>query len=294
MSTLTTAELKLIDSLFGMYGGWVLDFSNARFAAFFLTDVGVDIYDDAYAIHGTSKGKRLWSFFEVGQRAAIVRALVALWEYREVGRIDSGEAERVPDARPRLSAVIERLGGRSLPGDEVLARNAGPLGCRPAESVLAAIETGFNLLHGMDDAAQSRGYAFERFLKAWFDAWKLQARASFKLVGEQIDGSFIHRGSVYLLEAKWTNRRTDASDLRAFQEKAGDRFEGTKGLFVSYTGFTDESLRAFTARRVILMDGMDIIETISRRLSLDDVIAAKHRIASEERRPQVSVRELFR
>ena len=46
MPKLTTADMKLIDSLFGMYGGYVMDFSNKRFNVFFKQDVGVDIYDD--------------------------------------------------------------------------------------------------------------------------------------------------------------------------------------------------------------------------------------------------------
>ena len=85
-------------------------------------------------------------------------------------------------------------------------------------------------LHAMDDHAQARGYAFERFLKNWFNVWGLDARGAFKLVGEQIDGSFLHRNSVYLIEARWRNSRTDASALRAFQEKVGDRLEGSRGL----------------------------------------------------------------
>ena len=62
---LTTADMKLIDNLFGMYSGYVMDFTNKRFGSFFKRDIGVDIYDDAYAIHGTSKGKRLLAFLEV-------------------------------------------------------------------------------------------------------------------------------------------------------------------------------------------------------------------------------------
>jgi len=33
MAQLTTTEMALIDNIFGMYGGYVLDFSNDRFAA---------------------------------------------------------------------------------------------------------------------------------------------------------------------------------------------------------------------------------------------------------------------
>ena len=37
---------------------------------------------------------------------------------------------------------------------------------------------------------QKRGFEFERFLNAMFAAYGLSPRSSFRLVGEQIDGSF--------------------------------------------------------------------------------------------------------
>ena len=130
-------------------------------------------------------------------------------------------------------------------------------------------------------------------LRRGSNVWNLDARGSFKLVGEQIDGSFLHHNSVYLIEARWRNSQTDASSLRAFQEKVGDRLEGSRGLFISYSGFTAEGLAAFTAKRVVMMDGMDVFEALRRRISLDDIVAAKFQIAVEERRPFVHVRELF-
>ncbi|SON58375.1 hypothetical protein HDIA_4834 [Hartmannibacter diazotrophicus] len=295
MAKLTTADLKLIDSLFGMYGGYVMDFSNSRFASFFERDVGVNIYDDAYAIHGTSKGKRLRGFLEIAQTAAIIRALHALWDYREVSRLAHSQAETVDNARQRLSAVIEKLGGQPLamnPDEGLQDAKTGKLS-RPSVQALVALEEEFMAMHAMDDKAQARGYAFERFLRKWFDAWGLDARGSFKLLGEQIDGSFLHEGSVYLIEAKWRNQPTDASTLRSFQEKVGDRLEGARGLFISYSGFTADGLQAFTARRVVMMDGMDVYEALRRRIPLNEVVAAKLRVAIEERRPFVHVRELF-
>ena len=38
---------------------------------------------------------------------------------------------------------------------------------------------------------QARGYAFEKFLKDAFDTFGMSARTSFRLEGEQIDGSFV-------------------------------------------------------------------------------------------------------
>ena len=297
MAELTSADMALIDTLFGMYGGTVLEFSNSRFQAFFLRDVGVDIYKPRFEIYGTSKGKRLRAFLEIAPANYVVKALSALWDVRESERLGKGEVEGVPHARARLNVLISRLGGNPLPAsfDEVImapsANASQPK--RPSSQVLADLEREFLALTSMNDAAQARGYAFERFLRTWFDCWGLDARASFKLIGEQIDGSFEHRGTVYLLEAKWTDARTDAAALRSFQEKAGDGLEGTRGLFVSFSGFTDQGLVAFKAKRVILMQGADVFEALQRRISLEEVIAAKFRRGTEERRPLISVRELF-
>lgn len=295
MANLSTTDMKLIDSIFGMYGGNVLDFSIARFGSFFQRDLGIDIFHDRYAIHGGSKGKMFRGFLEVASNTEVTTALHALWEYREAYRLDHNEKDTVLNSRTRLSTVIVKLGGKPLPAGFDAPGSAPPPSASkgPSAEELAALESEFMAMTAMEEAVQARGYAFERFLKKWFDAWGLDARASFKLIGEQIDGSFEHRGSVYLIEAKWTNAKTDAAVLRSFQEKAGDGFEGTRGLFVSYSGFTDQGLVAFNAKRVILMDGMDAFEALRRRISLDEVIAAKFRRGTEERRSMIPVRELF-
>ena len=64
MLRLRMTEKNLIDELTGMRSGYVLNFSNATFAEFFRTEVGIDIYDDAYDFGSGSKGKRLQAFLE--------------------------------------------------------------------------------------------------------------------------------------------------------------------------------------------------------------------------------------
>ena len=71
MDQVRPVELKLVDELFGMNSGYVLDFSNSTFADVFQREVGVDIYDAAYAIYGSSKGKHLRAFLTVSQPRAI-------------------------------------------------------------------------------------------------------------------------------------------------------------------------------------------------------------------------------
>ena len=292
MAALSTVDFKLIDSLFGMYGGYVLNFSNQTFASFFSRDIGIDIYDDAYAIHGTSKGKRLWAFLGVGQSSAVTKALHALWEIRETERMERGEEEKIPQARARLSALIVKLGGRPLAADASTEPTPSkPAG--PSEIVLAALETKFMALTQMDETPQQRGYAFERFLKRWFDTWGLDAHAAFRTIGEQIDGSFQHDGATYLVEAKWHSKPANANMLHGFQGKLLERPDWTRGLYVSYGGFSGESFEAFTARRLIMMDGADIYFALNRRLDLGRVIGAKARHHSEKRQPFAKVTDIF-
>ena len=52
-------DIRIIDRVFGMEGGYVLDFSNRTFADFFLEELGVDIYDDRWDAQGNSKANRL-------------------------------------------------------------------------------------------------------------------------------------------------------------------------------------------------------------------------------------------
>jgi hypothetical protein len=73
MAVLRPVEMRLVNDLFGMSSGWVLDFSNKTFEEFFRQEVGIEIYDDAYGFIGTSKGKHLSAFLQVGQPAAIVK-----------------------------------------------------------------------------------------------------------------------------------------------------------------------------------------------------------------------------
>jgi restriction endonuclease Mrr len=140
---------------------------------------------------------------------------------------------------------------------------------------------------------QPRGYAYERFLKDLFDAYGLVGRASFRLVGEQIDGSFDLLGDTYLLEAKWKGLVTGASDLRAFNAKLEDKSAWTRGLFVSESGFSQDGLIAFgRGKRVVCMDGLDLHDMLDECLSLIEVLSKKSRHLAETGEAFVRVRDL--
>lgn len=62
-------------------------------------------------------------------------------------------------------------------------------------------------------ASQKRGYEFEKFLIEFFNVFGLNPNSPFKIIGEQIDGSFEMEGNVYLVEAKWQDSLTQEKDL---------------------------------------------------------------------------------
>ncbi|MEW5869078.1 MAG: hypothetical protein AB1894_07380 [Chloroflexota bacterium] len=144
---------------------------------------------------------------------------------------------------------------------------------------------------------QKRGYAFERFLNAWFTQEGLSPRGPFRLVGEQIDGSFVIGSDIYLLEAKWQDRQTPEADLLVFREKVEGKSTWSRGLFVSHAGFTKEGQIGFSRGRstnIIGMDGQDIYFIIEGVMSLTDAIYRKARRAAETGEFFISVYELNR
>ncbi|HUI40409.1 MAG TPA: restriction endonuclease, partial [Terriglobia bacterium] len=142
-----------------------------------------------------------------------------------------------------------------------------------------------NQLVGMDQIEpHQRGFEFERLLNDLFEAHSLAPRGSFRLVGEQIDGSFQLNAEVYLVEAKWQAKQTGQDDLLVFREKAESKSTWTRGLFISHAGFSSDGLRAFArgrATNMIGMSGQDLFFVLSGEMSLIDAIEKKARRAAE-------------
>src|SRR5690606_36805377 len=182
--------------------------------------------------------------------------------------------------------------------DDLLARishveqHQPPVPIRTSAHVIADLQSqlaGLTILE-----PQPRGYAFEKFLKDLLDTYALAGRASFRLVGEQIDGSFELAGATYLLEAKWKKELADAADLRAFNGKVEDKAAWSRGLFISDSGFSEDGLSAFgRGKRVVCMDGLDLREMLNRGLPFPVVVQWKVRRAAEAGQAFANVSDLF-
>lgn len=281
-------DMMLIEDLFDMGSGYVLDFSDRTMALFFAEELDIDIDDPTYARNGTSKAKRLRCFLQTVDQATVVKTLNALWEYREARRQRSSKTETVPNAHGRFLSLINKLEGKQQTTVQQ-GQTAAPAFDR---AKIALLRDELVALSNM--TAQARGYAFERFLKHLFDSHGLAAREPFRLRGEQIDGSFQFGHETYLVEAKWQNEPTGVADLHVFHGKIEQKAAWTRGLFVSNSGFTDDGLVAFgRGKRVICMDGYDLYEALNREIPLNHVLEQKIRRAAETGSPFIRVRDLF-
>lgn len=96
---LSVQEQKIVEHYFDMAGGYVLHYSNATFGDFF-NKFKIDIYNDKYSDIGSSKAKRLRSFFKQHNDALIGQVILAF--------IDDNDIERDIHALPKNIELRQR------------------------------------------------------------------------------------------------------------------------------------------------------------------------------------------
>lgn len=131
---------------------------------------------------------------------------------------------------------------------------------------------------------RQRGRDFEQILTGMLAEADLEPHASFRPQGEEIDGSFLYRGRVMLLEAKWTQDPLPASSIYQFRGKVEGKLVGTIGVFVSMSGFSMDSVNALIAGKTIntiLFDGDDIRAIAADRVDIVAALDRKLRAAAE-------------
>ncbi len=288
MSTIRAKDMGILDEIFEMEGGYVLDFSDRKFRDFFVEELDVDIDDVAYRGTGTSKAKRLRCYLKTVDDKSAAKTLKVLWEYRQSLRERRSDNQDSSALQVRYFQLIDKLEGNN--GSNLPVSKA-PITAFDLEKFQTFKD---RLLELGRLEPHPRGYAFEKFLRDLFNAFALGAREPFRLVGEQIDGSFVMSGETYLIEAKWHNSQCGAAPLHTFHGKLEQKAVWARGVFISYAGFTPEGLHAFgRAKRVVCVDGLDLHEALRREITLPHLLESKVRRAAETGEPFTGVRNLF-
>lgn len=160
---------------------------------------------------------------------------------------------------------------------------------------LEALKRDFLALHESLDRQQA-GLQLEKVLNRLFALHGLAPRESFRVVGEQIDGSFELDHEVYLLEAKWHQDPSPAADLYVFREKVEGKSKFTRGVFLSVNGVSREAQDAITRGKqpnFFVIDGYDVMMLLEDNMELREFLRRRQRLLAEEGRVCVPFGELL-
>ncbi len=133
---------------------------------------------------------------------------------------------------------------------------------------------------------QAAGRSLEGLLNRLFGLHDLAPREPFRVVGEEIDGSFELDHEVYLLEAKWHEKPSGIDHLYVFREKVGGKSPFTRGAFFSINGITTEAAEALTQGKTPLffvVNGHDLLMLLEGMLDLTTFLRRRWRFLGEGR-----------
>lgn len=181
-------------------------------------------------------------------------------------RIDSGKR-----ARERVDRVIAEEALREAKETE-------------RSSDLRALRDEFFSL-GLEETPQKAGFLFEKILNRMFALHGLAPREPFRIVGEQIDGSFDLDHETYLVEAKWEKEPVNEAPLLVFRGKIEGKSAYTRGVFISLNGITSEAQKAIVTGKqptFYVVDGYDLTMVLSDEVGLSEFLRQRRRLLAEE------------
>jgi hypothetical protein len=219
--------------------------------------------DRGYAVYQTMIDRLSnWSYFDP-------------YYFETLDKLDRGDAQKKID---QLKRAVQR---RNASTESRRAASSEAARQRAKAQDLGALMTAFGKLYGHDLVPQARGRLFETFLKELFNRQSIQMREHFRLIGEEIDGTFKFEGENYVVEAKWQEANVATSQLYHFAMKVDGKMHG-RGLLISVNGFSNEAIKAIVHGKhlkTMLMDGQDLSHVLEQRITLEDMLDYKIRAA---------------
>ncbi|WP_333627528.1 hypothetical protein [Sphingobacterium siyangense] len=80
MADLKQSEKLILEKIFRMEGGYVLDFSNQKFHQFIFDNFKINIYSERYSINGDSKANRLRAFWSLENNHVVGKLILEMTE----------------------------------------------------------------------------------------------------------------------------------------------------------------------------------------------------------------------
>jgi len=122
MSSLTDIDKRYIEKLLDMGGGYVLDYSDASYGEFFRRH-GINIHGPKYQTYGTSKAKKMRSFWEQEPDAVVGKVISEMMDsYEADGELNGREIDKPILEKSR--AIADRLLGNKSKVTEAVTEDS--------------------------------------------------------------------------------------------------------------------------------------------------------------------------
>ncbi len=276
MSDLTFAERRKFEQLLGMSSGYVLDFTNRTFAEFIKDSTGRNIYDARYANASGSKAHRLRAFWEKEDNRVVGKLMNDMLDYHG----ETGPS--VETCRLIVGRLLGENSAHHVPAHHSVQAQTSQH--YQISLMLSQLREEFVCLAAETDRNKA-GLSLEKLLNRLFQVFHLQPRQPFRIIGEQIDGSFEMDGDIYLLELKWEKHPLPEADLLVFRGKIEGKSTFTRGVFIALNGISAQARDAITrgkAPSFFVMDGHDLMMILSEAINLPDFLRRRVRLLAEE------------
>jgi len=224
----------------------------------------------------------------LGDLTKICYELCNLTDFSHLKPLDDGptKVEKARNAVNQLKQLVEPHQAVKREQDEIKRRQE-KAAQKLRENVavrqkLESIKNKYLTLISSSDP-QSRGFELERIMYDLFELFDLDPKASFKNLGEQLDGAFSLDGTEYLFEAKWHKELVNKAHLATFTDKVRTKLENTLGIFLSINGFSQDGVTAHQAggASILLMDGSDLMAVFEERIDFVSLLLRKKRHAAQ-------------
>lgn len=273
MAKLTFEQKELIEDVFGMGGGFLLDFNNRMFVEFMKDVVSYDVF---FKYGKKSKAKVFREFCEKESEQYVGKAILLLLNYMSNKKMLSGNEKE------------EELRQIGIEFSGINVKENTP----KTSSINATQANSFIDYQGLQDdliniesekSQQAKGYAFEKYLKRLFEAFQLSPKASYKTGYDQIDGSFLLNGNTVLLEAKYRNTIISKDELILFENKLKNKSPFVKGVVISYSEIDKNAISYFSNRstRFVVVYAKELFLMCSKHENLADLLTEKYRHLDE-------------
>lgn len=224
----------------------------------------------------------------LGDLTSLSYAVVNIGSFEHLAHLDRGEQKikRATSTVEQLRKLVEPHKDALLEEEAIVKRQAQ---LREKLKTNIAVREKLSDLYqrftklATSEEVHTRGYELETLMYDLFELFDLDPKASFKNVGEQIDGAFTLEGTDYLFEAKWQKDPVAIQDLDGFSSKVRRKLENTLGVFLSMNGYSEDAVRAHSTGQpsIVLMDGPDLMAVLEERIDFVSLLLRKKRHASQ-------------